>query len=292
MAILTGAQLREKLPLTIGLVGVPFTGKTRSISTLHSYYKKHNLPSAIHILDFDKKADSLIHQADRNGWLDDLFIHRIEVPADQMSIEEVPYRNRMYAEMAIQELNSFNTICAAGSIGAIVTNSYTQLVDWLWDAILANRGAEVGGLVSGARVKVRKGEEGEEIEWTEWRLLREKVIEYIKVMKQFPCDRVFIFHEEWWVEEIRGGDPKHPQITTTGRKLRLPMGGTRKLSSMLGKFFNVMLYARVREEGFSPNTRQVYEWETQPNATIPSAGTSLREGLPAVVEQDFSKVLD
>ena len=302
MPILTPNETRN-LPISIALVGMPFTGKTESIATLHTYYKRHNLPSKIHIIDYDKKCDSLLRRARLDKWEDDLFIHRLFTPrGDLMSEKEIPNRSRVHAEMMIQELNSFNQFLTPDGtkwqpgqeIGAMVHDSYTEIIDNLWDGILANRGKEVGGSVAGAlnRPDRRRGDEGEDIEFTEWRLLREKVIEYIKVAKSFPCDQVFTFHEEVILEEIRGQTPgadRKVPVVSTGRRLRIPIGGTRKLSASIGKYFSIMLYTYIDDTKQGPER---YRWLTRPTREIPAAGTVLRADLKDEVVQDFANVLD
>jgi hypothetical protein len=103
-----------------------------------------------------------------------------------------------------------------------------------------------------------------------------KIMEVIRSMKALPCHTILIAHEQYDKDELSG-------------EIRMTPNVFGKLAAVIASEFNLVLYAKTQPDG-KGGLR--YVWQTQPAGFVKSAGSTYVTGLPPIVDQDFSLVIN
>lgn len=271
-------QLTKPDFCSILLIGPPKTGKTYSLATLRNVLVKRKLPTKIAFFDMDDDgSETFLRLARAGGWIEDVELHRFDSPNKRIKVAIQPNRTTNPAMEFIGEFNAlFDRIdnrtgtWSRDPIGAVVIDSVTGLQDRFEDFVFSTRQREIG-------------EDGQRaITFNDWRLLAEKIIETYQCAKSLPCYFVLTAHVELRQEVIKGANASGTDAQTTGKMYEVPFV-TGVLRDRIAKDFSVVLYS-------TPD----FKWVTRPSesARIRSAGTRGKDNLPAIVNQDFSLVLD
>lgn len=280
-------------------IGVPKTGKTRSVASIHDYMlAKKQKYTSIYMYDFDGNGSiPLIRLADAGHWLSDLKVFRYNTRRGGKKIagSVAPARSVEDFETFKDEFNQlFDMIDPRTSTwrenlptqppGCIVFDSGTALEDIIYDFVLCKRGREFGEgeiITSGKNA----GNTTKDVTGSDWISMKDKEIEIIESAKALPAHFIYNCHELLTQEIIsapqnRTGDPISP--IATGVQLQVP-ALTGDLKSNMPKYFDVVVFSECNEGR--------YEWRTKPGGRIKMAGTRLRDDLPPRVKQDYREIL-
>lgn len=258
------------------IVGPPKTGKTQSCATLHKLRKRPWVKgTTLHVHDFDNGCQPIIRRATREGWANELRIFRYPRPLTEAKFKNtgtpddatVRRSKENYLDFITYVNNIYDNPGDLNAPYAIVVDSLTVLSDHILGYVLALRGKDLG----------RPGVDGRQ----EYGLQMGKIVETIRSLRELPCFTIVLAHEQNEMETVGGTDPKNPM--PTGRVYTLPLV-TGKLAFSLGEEFGGVFHTAV-ENG-------KYQWIASPTANIRSAGTRLKEGLPARIDQDFDLIVE
>lgn len=280
-------------------IGVPFSGKTRSLSTLYQYMvEKKQQCTNIYLFDLDGNSQSLEAQATKENWRGKLYVYRYTSRrgGKKIATSVAPARS---TEEFTNFLEDFNQLYdhidprtgfwredfLAKAPGAICIDSGTALEDFIYDFVLKMRGREFGegDLITSGR---DAGRTTKDVTGSDWASIKDKEIEVIEACKGLPCHFVYNCHELLIQEVVPG-----PQVRVEGAAIApIPTGTvlstpalTGNLRETIAKYFTCVLYSR--REGNNAT------WQVTPGQRIKMAGSRLRDDLTGSVPQDYRKVL-
>jgi hypothetical protein len=281
-------------------IGAPYSGKTRSLTTMYNYMvKKKQKYTNLRIYDLDNKCDPVVTIADREHWLDHLQVYKYNtrVGGKKINKEVAPARSTAEFELFMDEFNGLYDMIdprtstwredAINPPGCIVIDSGTALEDLIYDFVLKKRGREFGEgeMITSGR---NEGRTTKDVTGSDWQSIKDKEVEVIESAKGLPCHFVYICHELLVQEivpgpQVRAKDAPTIPAIATGTLNSVP-ALTGNLRDTMPKYFSAVLYA-TREGGQA-------RWQVVPGGRIKMAGTALRDDLQSMfVPQDYCGVL-
>lgn len=272
------------------IIGSSGTGKTSCIGTLHRVLRKKNLPTKIIYFDFDQDGaepvlrlaragyesipDMIARQNRIDPWIEDVILYRYYTKRRTMTDGVAPHRDVKLVEEFIKDFNTIdsridphtNNWKPGQEIGAIINDPLTSVQEIYEDFIWTLRNKELGA--SGTN----------SIQWVDWNLLGEKVLDVIKLTKVFPCFYVATAHLDQRLEDVRV--PEGQQKLTTG-KWFYTAALVKALAMTIQKNFSTTLF-----------TTEQYKWRLQNDEHHRGARARGKDNLPPLVEPDFANILD
>lgn len=279
-------------------IGVPYSGKTRSLVTMHEYMiMKKQLFANLRIYDLDGNSDPVVRLARDGGWLKELQVYKYSTRRGGKKIkkEVAPARSVEEFDNFMDEFNEMYDMVdprtgfwregAINPPGCVVIDSGTALEDLIYDFVLTKRGREFG---EGEMITQGKnaGRTTKDVTGSDWSSIKDKEVEVIESAKGLPCHFIYICHETTVQEVVPG-----PQVRVEGAAIApIPTGAilsqpalTGNLRDTMPKYFSAVL--------FSSREGDQAKWQVRPGGRIKMAGTRLRDDLPQFVPQDYKGIL-
>jgi hypothetical protein len=274
MTIYTGEELLA-LTQTVKsfcLFGPGLTGKTRSLWTLIKYLQAKQL-GKLHLIDFDRKCESLVEKCRKEGILDWLVVKRLDV-TETLNMDAARFGMNMDFFLSYQKLlNEYHDQVdfltgtwkpGYEAPGAVVNDSMSTYARYCMQFTLGKLGHKLNA----------PGSNGQ----NDYGIAMDKLEETVQSLKTLPCITGWICHADLM------------QVGVDGRVIRLPISLGKKLSPKLHQYFNCTIYSPPPIE--DDKGKEKYRWQVHGGGEneVEAAGVTGRDDLPLYIDPDFRHI--